>query len=64
MKFDFKDVFITGSSGWLGKQVIESLINNDPDVLMLEKTYKLNINCFLHESDDPNFLKKYDKQNL
>ncbi len=60
MKFNYEDIFLTGSSGWLGKQVIDSLINNDPDVLVLEKTDKLNINCFMHESEDASFLKKYD----
>ena len=29
MKFDFEDIFITGANGWLGRQLVESLINND-----------------------------------
>ena len=48
MKFSFKDIFITGANGWLGRQIVESLVNNDPDVLILDKSVDLKINCLIN----------------
>ena len=59
MKFKFEDVFITGSNGWLGRQIVESLINNDSDVLDLEKSNLLSINCLINEHEDSSFFNKY-----
>ena len=59
MKFNFEDVFITGSNGWLGRQIVESLINNDSDVLELEKSNLLSINCLINEDEKGSFFKKY-----
>tara|TARA_B110000879_G_C11169564_1_gene512887 strand:- start:75 stop:1124 length:1050 start_codon:yes stop_codon:yes gene_type:complete len=65
MKFDFEDVFITGANGWLGRQIVESLINNDPDVLILKKNKNININCLLHVHDSKDFFIKYgDRVNI
>ena len=51
MKFKFEDVFITGSNGWLGRQIVECLINNDREVLEMEKSTTLKINCLINEND-------------
>ena len=59
MKFEFKNVFITGANGWLGRQIIESLVNNDPDVLILEKSKKITINCLINFGECKNFLLNY-----
>ncbi len=59
MKFDFKDVFITGSNGWLGRQIVESLINPDPNVLVFEKSKKLNINCLINLGESKEFLNDF-----
>lgn len=59
MKFKFEDVFITGSNGWLGRQIVESLIYNDPDVLEMEKSNSLTINCLINEDEDDSFFNKY-----
>jgi nucleoside-diphosphate-sugar epimerase len=62
MKFEFEDVFITGSNGWLGRQIVESLIHNDPDVLEMEKSNSLTINCLINETENGSFFKKYSKK--
>ncbi len=59
MKFDFTDVFITGSNGWLGRQIVESLIKNDPEVLEIEKSATIKINCLINENEDDHFFNKY-----
>lgn len=63
MKFDFEDIFITGSNGWLGRQIVESLNTNDSNVLDLEKPSDMKINCFIMDSDDVFFFNKY-KHNI
>jgi nucleoside-diphosphate-sugar epimerase len=59
MKFEFEDVFITGANGWLGRQIVESLITNDPDVLILEKPKNMIINCLINVGESKDFLIKY-----
>ena len=59
MKFEFEEVFITGSNGWLGRQIVESLIENDPEVLEMEKSRKLKINCLINKNETDEFFKKF-----
>ena len=62
MKFDFEDVFITGANGWLGRQLIESLINNDKDVLEIDKIKDIKINCLLNENENDKFFLKLPRE--
>jgi len=65
MKFKFEDVFITGSNGWLGRSIVQSLIENDPDVLELEKLKHMNVNCLVNIDESLDFFKKYgDRTNV
>jgi nucleoside-diphosphate-sugar epimerase len=65
MKFEFTDVFITGANGWLGRQLVESLMNNDKDVLKIDKLKDIKINCLLNKNEnDAFFLKFNNKINL
>ena len=65
MKFEFKEVFITGSNGWLGRQIVNSLITNDPDVLDMKIEKSIKINCLINENETTEFFKKYyDKINI
>jgi len=59
MKFKFEDVFITGSNGWLGRQIVECLINNDREVLEMEKSTTLKINCLINENENDEFFLKF-----
>ena len=62
MKFDFEDIFITGANGWLGRQLVESLINNDKDVLEIDKIKDIKINCLLNENENDNFFIKFNNK--
>ncbi len=59
MKFDFEDVFITGANGWLGRQIVEGLINIDPDVLIFKKSKTIKINCLINLNESNQFLNSY-----
>ena len=48
MKFEFENVFITGSNGWLGKQLVLSLLNDDNEVLIFKKPMNIKINCLIN----------------
>ena len=49
MKFNFEQVFITGGSGWLGKSLINTLLNGDN--LVLEEFKPINSQLFALEYD-------------
>ena len=59
MKFEYTDVFITGANGWLGRQVVESLIKNDSDVLIMEIPKNIKINCLINLSESREFFEKF-----
>ncbi len=37
MKFDYDNVYITGSNGWLGKKLIESFFIEDSECIVFKK---------------------------
>ena len=51
MNFDYKNIYITGGGGWLGKVLIQTLLNGDPDVLDSFKPFKGRISSFLLENE-------------
>ncbi len=55
MNFNFKKVFLTGSSGWLGKQLLVSLLNQQSKWVNFE--HKVQIYCLLD-----NEISKEDKE--
>lgn len=65
MKFEYNDVFITGANGWLGRQIVSSLINPDPDILIFKKPKKIKINCLINNGESKSFFNKFgNKINL
>ena len=61
MKFDFKNIYITGGNGWLGKVLINTLISGDNDVLEDFRPPNSNIHSLLIQKD--NLVKKSNKFN-
>ena len=55
MKFEFENVFITGSNGWLGKQLVLSLLNDDDEVLIFKKPMNIKINCLINIGESRDF---------
>jgi len=51
MKFDFKNIYITGGSGWLGETLINTLMNGDNEVLEDFSIPNSNIYSLLIEKD-------------
>ena len=55
MKFDYKKVYITGSNGWLGRQLTKSFFIDDKDSIIFEKHQDLMINCFILKGEEDSF---------
>ena len=55
MKFEFENIFITGSNGWLGKQLVLSLLNDDNEVLIFKKPMNIKINCLINIGESRDF---------
>tara|TARA_Y100000768_G_C23989421_1_gene691198 strand:+ start:3011 stop:4063 length:1053 start_codon:yes stop_codon:yes gene_type:complete len=59
MKFKFKEVFITGANGWLGRQLIKGLLEKDEDVLEGFNPPRLRIHSLILPHEDGQFLKNF-----
>jgi nucleoside-diphosphate-sugar epimerase len=59
-KIDYSKIFLTGSTGWLGKQILQTLIFGDSDVMDDFETHKSKINCFVNKNDNSSREIKFD----
>ena len=56
MEFNFDQVFITGSTGWLGRQLIKNIINDDNKSLDIVKNKNLEVFAMIHPLEKDNVL--------
>tara|TARA_A100001015_G_scaffold167595_1_gene186314 strand:+ start:1174 stop:2229 length:1056 start_codon:yes stop_codon:yes gene_type:complete len=61
MKFDYDNVYITGSNGWLGKKLIESFFIEDSECIVFKKKDSLKVNCLITPDESDNFIKSISK---
>jgi nucleoside-diphosphate-sugar epimerase len=55
MKFNYKKVYITGSNGWLGRQLTKSFFVDDQDIIIFEKHSDLRVECLILENEEDTF---------
>lgn len=58
MKFNYKKVYITGSNGWLGRELTKSFFIDDDDSIIFDKPQDLTVNCFLFKDEEDIFFSK------
>ena len=51
-------LLVTGANGWLGKALIESLVQGHPDAGEYGKPTETEIRCFVLPGQETDFLKK------
>lgn len=51
-KIEYDKIFLTGSTGWLGKQILKTLIYGDSEAIDDFDTYKNKINCLVNSNDN------------
>ncbi len=56
MNFDFDQVFITGSNGWLGRMLTRSFFVDDEQCIVVSKKNNLDVFCFIHHSENGSYL--------
>ena len=62
MDFNTNLVLITGANGWLGRNLVEILINGDPDCGIIKDPKKgLKIKCLILPGEDGYFLNSLSK---
>lgn len=64
MNFSYKKVFVTGANGWLGRQLMSTFFEDDPECILFEKEKNLKIYCLLRENEDSSFLDSLSKKIL
>ena len=57
MDFNYKNIYITGSDGWLGQQVLEFLKYGDVEIIKNFSPKDYNINCFVLDQANINIPK-------
>ena len=50
MKLTYNNIFITGANGWLGKSLVQTLINGDADVLSEFEKGDYNVHSFVFKN--------------
>ena len=62
MEFNTNKILITGANGWLGKNLIFSLLNGIEDSTDIDKpNEKIEIKCLVLKGDDTSFIEKQSK---
>ena len=62
MDFGTNKILITGANGWLGKSLIECLLNGIENSLDIDKpSENLKIKCLVLHGEDTSYLEKYQK---
>lgn len=62
MKFNYTKVFVTGANGWLGRQVVQTLMEGDPEVIEEFEPGNLILRNMILKGDNEDFFKKYDQK--
>ena len=63
MNFSANLVLVSGANGWLGRNLVETLINGDPNYKTIEKPQKgLIVRCLVLPGEDVSFLKSLSSQ--
>ncbi len=61
MKFKYKKVFLTGANGWLGKQMLKTLLLGDEDVIDNFDNNNCNVTSLVYSKDTKiDFLKQFN----
>ena len=63
MNFSTNLVLVSGANGWLGRNLVETLVNGDPNYKTIEKPQKgLIVRCLVLPGEDVSFLKSLSSQ--
>ena len=63
MKFKYKNVYVTGANGWLGSQLVKTLIHGDDDVIKSFDNNNCSIYSFILNSDRKSDFLEHDVNN-